>query len=180
MRVITGTARGRRLKELKGLDTRPTTDMVKESIFNIIQNDIEGRRALDLFAGTGQIGIEALSRGAAEVVFVDRSNTSVKLVRDNLQHCGFEALVESGDSLNYLERCGKFDLIFIDPPYDTTLIDESLKIIQKIDILSQGGIIICESTREKCMPQMGAPYVKALERSYGKVKITVYKKETLL
>lgn len=180
MRVITGTAKGRRLKEPKGLDTRPTTDMVKETIFNIIQNDIEGRRALDLFAGTGQIGIEALSRGAAEVVFVDKSNVSVKLIRENLEHCGFKAQVLNGDSLNYLERCGGFDLVFIDPPYDTTLIDKSLKIIQNIDILSQGGIIICESLREKCMPEMEKPYVKALERSYGKVKITVYKKETVL
>ena len=98
MRVITGTARGRRLKELQGMETRPTTDKVKESLFSIIQFDIEGRRVLDLFAGTGQLGIEALSRGAAEAVFVDRRPDAVRLVQENLALCGFtdRARVKSG------------------------------------------------------------------------------------
>ena len=85
MRVITGTARGRRLKELEGMETRPTTGKVKESLFSIIQFDIEGRRVLDLFAGTGQLGIEALSRGAKQCVFIDQRNDAVKLIRENLQ-----------------------------------------------------------------------------------------------
>ena len=84
MRVITGTARGRRLNELKGKETRPTTDRVKEGIFNIIQFDIEGRRVLDLFGGTGQLGIECLSRGAAHATFVDARTDAVKLIRENL------------------------------------------------------------------------------------------------
>lgn len=176
MRVITGIARGRRLKEPKDMSVRPTTDMVKEAVFNIIQGDVEGRRALDLFAGTGQMGIEALSRGAAEVVFVDAAKDSVKLTRDNLAHCGFEARVEQTDSIAYLERCGKFDLIFIDPPYDTDLIDKALANIQNVDILTDGGIIICESRREKVMPEAYRPYLKLSERNYGKVKITVYGK----
>ena len=88
MRVITGSARGRKLLEPEGMAVRPTTDMVKEAMFNIIQFDIEGRRVLDLFAGTGQLGIEALSRGAAEAVFVDESAKSLKLVRTNLERCG--------------------------------------------------------------------------------------------
>ena len=101
MRVITGSARGRRLKELTGMDTRPTTDKVKESMFSIIQFDIEGRRVLDLFAGTGQLGIEALSRGAAECVFVDHRADAVELVRENVHLCGLEdrAVVRRGDSL---------------------------------------------------------------------------------
>ena len=90
MRVITGSARGRRLKDLPGLDTRPTTDKVKESIFNIVQFDVEGRRVLDLFAGTGQLGIEALSRGAEKCVFVDRSREAVKVVKENVTSTGFE------------------------------------------------------------------------------------------
>ena len=85
MRVITGTARGRRLKEPQGMDIRPTTDKVKESMFSILQFDIEGRRVLDLFGGTGQLGIEALSRGASEVVFVDKSAAALKLIRENLE-----------------------------------------------------------------------------------------------
>ena len=101
------------------MDTRPTTDKVKESMFSILQFDIEGRRVLDLFAGTGQLGIEALSRGAAEAVFVDKRADAVKLVRDNLELCGLldRARVRSGDSLAYLRSGEKFDLIFLDPPY---------------------------------------------------------------
>ena len=90
MRVITGTARGRRLKELEGYETRPTTDRVKEGIFNIIQFDIEGRKVLDLYAGTGQLGIEALSRGAAGAVFVDQRRDAASLIRDNLKLTGLE------------------------------------------------------------------------------------------
>lgn len=176
MRVITGTARGRRLKEPKNYDIRPTTDMVKEAVFNIVQCDVEGRRVLDMFAGTGQMGIEALSRGAAEVVFTDENREAVALVRENLKLCGFDARVEQTESVAYLGRCAPFDLIFVDPPYDTGLIDSALHKIQNVDILSDGGIIICESRREKSMPDMNAPYSRVLERCYGKVKITVYKK----
>lgn len=176
MRVITGSARGRRLKEPKNYDIRPTTDMVKEAVFNIIQCDVEGRRVLDLFAGTGQMGIEALSRGAAEVVFTDENREAVALVRENLKTCGFTARVEQTESVTYLGRGEPFDLIFVDPPYDTGLIDSALQKIQNVDILSDGGIIICESRREKTMPEMSAPFAKTLERCYGKVKITVYQK----
>ena len=119
MRVITGTARGRRLKEPQGMDIRPTTDKVKESMFSILQFDIEGRRVLDLFGGTGQLGIEALSRGALEVVFVDKSAAALKLIRENLELCGLsdQARVRNGDSLAYLRSGEKFDLVFLDPPY---------------------------------------------------------------
>lgn len=178
MRVVAGKNRGRKLREPADYSIRPTTDNVKESIFNIIQFDIEGRRVLDLFAGTGQLGIECLSRGAAGVVFVDKSRESVELVRQNLKTCGLEAQVVTDDSIAYLKRCGKFDLIFIDPPYATELIDEALCVINSVDILSEGGIIICESSREKAMPEMKMPYFKRKEYNYGKVKVTIYVKET--
>ncbi len=177
MRVITGTARGRRLKTPEGMDIRPTTDNVKESIFNIIQFDIEGRRVLDLFAGTGQLGIECLSRGASEVVFVDSSRDAIKIVKDNLKTCGFSAPVLQMDALSYLRSCGKFDLIIIDPPYDSGIYDSVLETINLVDILSDGGIIICESRREKSLPEMTAPYRKAKEYNYGKVKLCLYRKE---
>ncbi|HBD85863.1 MAG TPA: 16S rRNA (guanine(966)-N(2))-methyltransferase RsmD [Clostridiales bacterium] len=173
MRVITGTAKGRRLKEPKGTDVRPTSDMVKESVFNIIHNDVEGRRVLDLFAGSGQLGIEALSRGAAEVVFIDRSAAAVKLVKENLARCGFTARVEQTESLSFLERCGRFDLIFLDPPYDTKLVNAALQKIQNIDILTDGGIIVCESCRETAISPLTEPYRVFSERNYGKIKITV-------
>lgn len=177
MRVITGTARGRRLKTPDNYDIRPTTDNVKESVFNIIQFDIEGRQVLDLFAGTGQLGIECLSRGAAGAVFVDRDRDAVRIVKDNLKTCGIKATVLQEDSISFLNHCGKFDVIFIDPPYDSDLYESALKIINLVDILSEGGIIICEARREKVLPEMTEPYRKRKEYNYGKVKICIYTKE---
>ena len=177
MRVITGTARGRRLKTPEGMDIRPTTDNVKESLFNIIQFAIEGRRVLDLFAGTGQLGIECLSRGAREAVFLDKSPAAVKIVRENLKSCGFSAAVLQRDALEYLDGCGRFDLIFVDPPYDAGLYENVLEKINSVDILLDGGIIICESRRETAMPDMRAPYRKRREYNYGSVKLCLYDKE---
>ncbi len=179
MRVITGTARGRRLKTPEGMDIRPTTDNVKESVFNILQFDIEGRRVLDLFAGTGQLGIECLSRGAKEVVFIDQSRDAVKIIKENLKTCGFSAPVLQQDASSYLGACGSFDLIFVDPPYDSGLYETVLEKINSIDILSDGGIILCESRRETEMPEMQAPYYKRKEYRYGKVKLSLYSKESL-
>ena len=161
------------------MDIRPTTDNVKESVFNILQFDIEGRRVLDLFAGTGQLGIECLSRGAKEVVFIDQSRDAVKIVKENLKACGFSAPVLQQDALSYLNACGKFDLIFVDPPYDEGLYKPVLDKINSIDILSEGGIILCESRRETDMPEMQAPYFKRKEYRYGKVKLSLYSKESL-
>ena len=177
MRVITGTARGRKLKTPENYDIRPTTDSVKEAVFNIIQFDVEGRRVLDLFAGTGQMGIEALSRGAAECVFVDRDKAAADIVRQNLTACGLSARVAGEDALGYLDTCGRFDLVFVDPPYDSGIYDAVLQKINSVDILSDGGIIICESRRETPMPAVSAPYYMGREYNYGKVKITVYRKE---
>ena len=176
MRVITGTARGRRLRTPENYDIRPTTDNVKESLFNIIQFDVEGRKVLDLFAGTGQLGIVWLSRGADSVVFVDESREAVNIVKDNLKTCGLSASVLQMDALSYLRGCGKFDLIFVDPPYDSNLYEEVLKIINSVDILSDGGIIICEARRDRQLPEMTEPYRKLREYHYGKVKLCKYVK----
>lgn len=181
MRIISGTARGRKLREPEDMAVRPTTDMVKESIFNIVQFDIEGRQVLDLFAGTGQLGIEALSRGAAQVTFVDESAASVKLVRENLCTAGLEknAAVLRGDALTFLSHGGKYDLVFLDPPYDTGLLDKALARAIEFDILKDNGIIVCESRLEKEMPELSEPYVKRKEYRYGKIKITVYDKKSM-
>ena len=178
MRVISGTVRGKRLKEPSNYDIRPTTDKVKESIFNIIQFDIEGRNVLDLFAGTGQLGIECLSRGAESVTFVDNSREAISIVKQNLKSCGLDAKVIQDDSISYLSRGNKFDIIILDPPYATNLIDKALEIINSVDILTEGGIIMCESPREKEMPDLREPYFKRKEYNYGKVKLTTYAKET--
>lgn len=180
MRVITGAARGRRLKELEGYETRPTTDRVKEGIFNIIQFDIEGRKVLDLFAGTGQLGIEALSRGAASAVFVEQRRDAAGLVRENLKLTGLEknAHVVCGDAATFLSSTReKFDLIFIDPPYAANLWKNALQTIYQFDILSNHGIIVCESPAEQDMPPMEAPYLLHRTYRYGRIKITTYHRE---
>ncbi len=179
MRVITGTARGRKLKELSGMDTRPTTDKVKESLFNIVQFDIEGRRVLDLFGGTGQLGIEALSRGAASAVLVDVRREAAAIIRENVENCGFSdrAKVVQGDYLAFLTSCrDKFDLIFLDPPYAEGLLEKALKTIAAIDIVSENGIIVCESALEKVLPELSAPYVVGREYRYGQIKLTTYRR----
>ena len=145
MRIITGTARGKRLKTPEGLLTRPTSDRVKEGIFNIIQFDIEGRRILDLFAGTGQLGIEALSRGASTAVFVEQRRDAATLVRDNLKITDFtdRGRIVNGDAAGFLSSAReKFDIIFVDPPYAANLWESTLSAISKFDILSNHGIII--------------------------------------
>jgi len=177
MRVITGTARGRRLKELQGMDTRPTTDKVKESIFSIIQFDIEGRRILDLFAGTGQLGIEALSRGAESATFVDCRRDAVKLIGENLKLCEMteDARVVCGDSLSFLSSTReKFDIVFLDPPYGKGLLEKALEQLAQFDILRQHGIIVCESSVEQELPEVAEPYVLHRTYRYGKIKLTIY------
>lgn len=178
MRVITGSARGRKLKTPENYDIRPTADGVKEALFNIIQFDIEGRRVLDLFAGTGQLGIECLSRGAASAVFIDQSPEAVKIVKDNLKSCGMSAPVLRQDALDFLRGGQRFDIVFVDPPYDSGLYESVLETVNSVDILSDSGIIICESRRDRALPEMRVPYRKGREYVYGKVKLCIYTKES--
>ena len=176
MRVISGTARGRRLKDLPGLDTRPTTDKVKESMFNVLQFDIPGSRVLDLYGGSGQLTVEALSRGAASAVILDRNPAAVKIIRENVQACGFgeQAKILSMDARDFLAGCKEqFDVIFLDPPYAGPLLEESLKTITEIDIVSEHGIIVCESALDKELPELPEPYEKGREYRYGKIKVTL-------
>ena len=176
MRVITGIAGGRKLKSPDGEAVRPTADHVKQAMFNILQFDLEGRRILDLFGGSGQLGIEALSRGARETVFTDSDRRSVQLIRENLKRCGLEGKVLLTDALAYLSRGEKFDVIFIDPPYDAGLYPEVLGRINAVDNLTEGGIIVCEARAGTELPEMSAPYYKQRERRYGNVKIAIYSK----
>ena len=179
MRVITGTARGRRLKELEGLETRPTTGKVKEALFSVIQFDIEGRRVLDLFAGTGQLGIEALSRGAECAVFVERRRDALQVIRENLEACGMtdKARVVNGDAMSYLKSGEKFDLIFLDPPYASGLLEQALEEIVRFDICRRHGIIVAESAADKTLPPLAGPYALYREYRYGKIKLTVYHRD---
>ena len=142
MRVITGTARGRRLETLPGEHTRPTAERVKEALFSIIQFELEGRQVLDLFAGSGQLGIEALSRGAAGCVFVDNSREAAEVVRRNLKTVGLmsQAQVIAQDAFSYLSRPGeRFDIALLDPPYSSGLM---LPALQKVAEHMSDGVVI--------------------------------------
>ena len=179
MRVISGTARGCRLKEPKGRDIRPTTDKVKESLFNIIQFEVPGSRVLDMFAGTGQLGIEALSRGAEEAVFIDSSGAAAAIIRENIRLAGVEdrARVVLGNSLTSIRETGTFDLIFLDPPYSKGLLEQALAAINEFDILRENGIIICELPAGDPIPAAPGEYRSGKEYRYGKIRLAVYTRE---
>ena len=180
MRVITGTARGITLKTPDGMLTRPTSDRVKEALFSIIQFDLPGARVLDLFGGTGQLGIEALSRGATSAVFVDAREDACRLIRENLKRTKLEqnAKVLRSDYLDYLKRSTeKFNIILLDPPYAEVFLENAMKIITEIDILESGGIIIAERPLGKDMPWEYPGYVRSRDYKYGNTLITVYRKD---
>lgn len=179
MRVITGSARGIQLKTPEGMKTRPTTDRVKEALFSIIHFDIPGAKVLDLFGGTGQLGIEALSRGAASATFVDQADAACKLIKENLRRTKFENVgkVVRSDYLEYLSRCREqYDIILLDPPYAEVFLENALKRITEIDILRSGGIIVAERPLEKDLPWEFEGYTRSKDYKYGKVLLTIYRK----
>ena len=178
MRVIAGSARSVPLLSREGQDTRPTSDRVKEAMFNILQFELEGRRVLDLFGGSGQLAIEALSRGAAHAVIVDQSKESIAVIRQNLEKTRLQAQAElvCSDYMDYLNRCrARFDLIFLDPPYREKFLENALKRISEIDILTTNGIILCERPVEKSLPDSYTGFRKFREYRYGKTGITLYR-----
>ena len=175
MRVITGSARGRRLISPEGFDVRPTTDKVKESVFNIIQFSLPGASVLDLFAGSGQMGIEALSRGAEEAVFVDSSRKSLDVVKKNIELCRFQSVAHThlGDSVAYLRGCGKkFDIVFLDPPYHKELCVTALENLG--NCVNDGAIIICETQNDEILPEETDAFIVDRVYSYSAIKLTVY------
>ena len=180
MRVISGTARGVVLKTPDGLTTRPTADRVKEALFSILQFDLPGTAVLDLFGGTGQLGIEAISRGAKSAVFVDEGEKACALIKENLRRAKMEnqAQVIRGDYLTYLRRCKeKFDIVFLDPPYAEVFLENALKCITEIDILQSGGIIVCERPVGKELPWAYEGFTRSKDYKYGKTLVTLYRKD---
>lgn len=179
MRVITGKARGIQLKTPDGMLTRPTADRVKEALFSIINFDIPGAKVLDLFGGTGQLGIEALSRGATAATFVDAREESCKLIRENLKRTKLaqEAKVIRSDYLDYLSRCREqYDIIFLDPPYAEVFLENAIKRITEIDILHSNGIIVAERPLGKELPWEFEGFTRSKDYKYGKVLLTIYRK----
>ncbi|MDD6310588.1 MAG: 16S rRNA (guanine(966)-N(2))-methyltransferase RsmD [Firmicutes bacterium] len=188
MRVITGKYRGRKLNTPVGNDIRPTTDKAKEAMFSILTNYIYGSRVLDLFAGTGGLGIEALSRGAEYCMFCDASRSSLKLVKENLEHCKVEEdyAFAAGDYKKTLKSLGtkieeglaeQFDIVLMDPPYSKGLLDDAFKLLQEGNILADDGIIVAEHRKEEDLPEELYGFVKEKERRYGIVKLSIFRKQ---
>ncbi|MBO7252850.1 MAG: 16S rRNA (guanine(966)-N(2))-methyltransferase RsmD [Oscillospiraceae bacterium] len=179
MRVITGKARGVQLKTPNGELTRPTADRVKEALFSIINFDIPGAKVLDLFGGTGQLGIEALSRGAESAVFVDAREDACALIRENLKRTKLDpqGRVVRSDYLDYLKRCrDQFSIIFLDPPYAEVFLETALKRITEIDILQSNGIIITERPLGKDLSAEFEGYTRSKDYKYGRTILTIYRK----
>lgn len=178
MRVITGSARGRRLETLPGNDvTRPTAESVKEALFSMLQFDIEGKKVLDLFAGSGQLGIEALSRGAAECVFVEADRNARAVVERNIGKCGFESVstVIPANALSFAASCAGFDIVFLDPPYNQGFVQTILPLIAQG--LNKNALVACETSASEELPESAGALSVIRSRRYGKTKITLYRKD---
>ena len=180
MRIITGTAKGVRLKTLEGEATRPTTERVKEAVFSMIQFELEGRTVLDLFAGSGQMGLEALSRGARQAVLVDRSKDAVRVIEENAlktklaDHC----MIRQVDCLDFIRRNRgkKYDIIFLDPPYASGLYHPVLQALLECDMLKATSLILCESDTEELFrndPVLADSYKIHKISRYSKTVITI-------
>ena len=180
MRVITGKARGTVLKAPDGMKTRPTADRVKEALFSIIQFDIPNATVLDLFAGSGQLGIEALSRDAKLAVFVDEQSKVCKLITENLNKTKLEKFsrVICCDYEFFLKNCHeKFDIVFLDPPYAENFLENALFLITEIDILQSGGIIVTERPAGKDLLFDFPGYVRSKDYKYSNTVLTIFRKE---
>ena len=183
MRIITGTAKGKKLATLEGEATRPTSERIKEAIFSSIQFDVENRRVLDLFAGSGQMGLEALSRGAERATFIDASREAMEIVKQNARTTGFfdasHFLVS--DFRNYIRKASgreKFDLVFIDPPYAMQCCAEAVKKLVEADLLLNGAIVVLESGEEEIDIASLDSFEVIKSTHYGKksfVNILLYK-----
>ncbi|MEG1835215.1 MAG: 16S rRNA (guanine(966)-N(2))-methyltransferase RsmD [Oscillospiraceae bacterium] len=178
MRVITGTARGRKLETLEGEDViRPTADRVKEAMFSIVQFELENARVLDLFAGSGQLGIEALSRGAKIATFVDSDRNAIEVIKSNLKKTELfqNSVVLSADSFNFAARSkDEFDIILLDPPYNNDMVQKSLPLVSPL--CSQNGIVICETDSKEELPKVADDLELIREYKYSNVKLTTYRK----
>ncbi|CUM71887.1 MULTISPECIES: 16S rRNA (guanine(966)-N(2))-methyltransferase RsmD [Turicibacter] len=183
MRVVAGTLKGRSIKAVKGTNTRPTTDKVKESIFNIIGPYFDGGIALDLFGGSGNLGIESLSRGIDKVIFVDRETIAINTIKENVKDLRIEDCVEiyRNDYFRALKALVKrdiqFDLILLDPPYKGQKINEIIEFVNEHNLLASGGIIMAECLKEDELHEMIGDIKQVKREIYGITSITIYHRD---
>lgn len=180
MRVIAGVARGCKLKTVSGMKTRPTADRVKEAVFNMIGPYFDGGSALDLFAGSGALGIEALSRGMARVVFIDRDKKAVEIIRQNLDAANFTTQAEvypmdAFKALSYFKRHQiAFDVIFLDPPFRGKQLVPVIKYITRYALLHREGVVVAEYAHGDALPSRVNSLVETERRRYGDVAISLF------
>ena len=177
MRVITGEARGVPMATLPGEEVRPTSQRVKEAMFSAIQFEIAGRRVLDAFAGSGQLGIEALSRGAGSCLFLEIDGKALAMVRQNIARAKVldKARLLQADAVQYMRRTmDTFDLIFLDPPYGRQLLQAAIPLAAAL--LCAGGILVCEAPAQESLPEQCGDTLLSKEYRHGKTKILVYRK----
>ena len=180
MRIISGTAKGIRLKTLEGDATRPTAERVKEAVFSMLQGDIEGREVLDLFAGSGQMGLEALSRGASSAVLIDNSVNALKIIKENAEKTKLNDRcdIRKDEYLSYLKKNTgkKFDLIFIDPPYAAGFYQPALQALLSSGFLKTSTLIVCESDQENIFDKnhdLEEVFITVKKSRYGRIFVTI-------
>ncbi len=177
MRIIAGDYKGRKLQTPSDYTIRPTSDKVKEALFSILADRIYGSRVLDLFSGTGNLGLEALSRGAELCVFGDSSRDSLRLIKSNIAHCRAEegAVVVPGDYRKTLMNTSEtFDIILLDPPYDRGMLKPCFEIIRERELLNEGGVIVAEHRKEEVLEEEICGFSKVKERRYGIIVLSIY------
>ncbi len=179
MRIITGSAKGKKLVSLEGDATRPTSERIKEAVFSSIQFDVEGRRVLDLFAGSGQMGLEALSRGAEKATFIDLSREAMEIVKQNCKSTGFfdKSHFLVSDWRNYIRKASgreQYDLVFVDPPYAMECCADAAAYLAKTELIIPGAIVVLESGEEEI--DMADPRLAG----YRVIKSTHYGKKTFV
>ena len=179
MRVITGKARGRKLKTLEGEGVvRPTSDKVKEAMFSIVHFELDGATVLDAFAGSGQLGIEALSRGAAKAYFIDENKAAFETVKENLKLTKLfdDAVVLNADAFTYMRNTQeKFDIVFLDPPYRKELVANALPVAARC--CKPGALVVCETDAREELPETAGTLTKFREYKYSKTKLTTYRNQ---
>lgn len=176
MRITAGIARGREIVCPPGLEARPTASKIRQAFFNILRNKVQDARFLDLFAGSGLMGLEALSRGAAELVCIDENRRMVKAIEENVNRLNFQAQVIQADVRSFLDQLPKnsFDIIFADPPYKSRLAESILNGVARHGILQQEGILAIEHAREFKLPEESGNLIAYDRRDYGQTSITFY------
>ncbi len=177
MRIITGEYRGRRLETPVGNDVRPTTDKVKEALFNLIMADVPEAVVVDLFSGSGNLGLEALSRGASRCYFCDSSRDSIALIRRNVEYCRAQerSVIYTADYRKALDKIReKVDVFLLDPPYRKGILPDCLARIEEAGLLAEDGVIVCEHGTDEPMEDVIGGFEKFKERSYGSITLTIY------